>query len=803
MAITLPALAAYPGTRLAMVPAIQTTRARALCFCSRIRLLSEESISFNRVRDQTKRRLGNCLRAKAWLLTILFPAVLPADSSVAMTRVSATGPDVLFQVDQQWVSGNAVFAWPAGSKHTLRIDPLTYSPLLLKTRYFFNWWQSSAGPLSSPSNEVVITADPRITWYNADLKTQYAITLSFYPCTDQPCNSPGTVWVGQVPFPGNTDVWCDAGVTVAVEAVPNTGYVFAGWWQGGGSLGPLYSFVVNAPVTVYPRFSPARKIQLSSSPQGLQLLADRTVVFAPVTLEWGFDTRHDLGVVTPQRDNHGRTWVFQSWSDGGLLNHSYSVAPMTTADSVEARFVRAVETLVATEPPGLSVKVDGGDVTTPKDFFWGAGDTHTLAAPLHQIDATGAPWTFRAWSNGAPAQQTIQLAPEQADGGIRVTAVYNPLSRIRMESVPNGVPVTVDGADCITPCEIERAVGASVRLVAPPALPGGDGVRYQFEGWEGAEGGSLQASAGFRRVTARYSAWYRLTLASRPADSGSWQATPSSADGFYPAGTSVALAFLPASGMQFQGWELDLAGTNNPASLVMNAPHSVRAAAQALPPAPPRLRVSSAAGDTTAVAPGSIVSLFGAELAGVTAGSTADPLPQSLGGVSIRCAGRLMPLLYVSPGQINFQMAGDLEPGAYKLELYREGAPVRSADFTVESHVPGLFTSTHADGSAITPDSPAHSGERVVLYGTGFGPYVFKLLDGFRVPASPPDPVTDTLEVLVSGRVLTPEFAGATPGMTGIAMVQVVLPQDMPEAETEFSVRIGGVESNQLRVMVR
>jgi uncharacterized protein (TIGR03437 family) len=753
------------------------------------------------VLNTINQRRGKRIRAALWLLALALPAGLQAQDGATLTRISTSTQDAWFQVDQQWFNGSAVFTWPAGTKHTLSIAAIQYAAQMQTTRYLFSGWTSPVGPLTSGINQVTVTADPRIAWYNALVQTEYAITLSYFPCSDNSCIPPGTVWINALAYSGDSVVWRAAGQALTVEAVPSPGYVFIGWSQGGGTLAPVYSFVLNAPVSLYPRFTTARSIQLQTSPGMFQILADRAPVTAPATLQWGWNTTHTLGVISPQRDNHGLLWVFHSWSDGGAASHTYQVAPLNNTGVVEAQFVRAVPVAAFSEPSGLSVTVDGADVVTPRSLVWGLGETHTMAAPAHQTDAAGNPWAFRSWSNGGAAAQTFNLTPDQADSGIRLTAQYDPLSRIRVDSIPSGIALTVDGAECRTPCEIERSVGSMVQLAAPASVAGSDGVRYGFESWDGTRSTLLQTTAGFRKITALYSTWYRLTLSSRPGDGGSWQITPASGDGFFKAGSSVALGFTAAGGMRFQGWELDLTGSANPAALAMNAPHAVRAVAEPLPPAPAPLRVSNAAAESISVAPGSIASLFGADLALATVLSTADPLTQSLGGVALQCAGRLLPLLYVSAGQINFQVASDLEPGMYTLELHRDGGVVRTVDFTVARYAPGLFAVLHQDGSAITPDAPAHSGERVALYGTGFGPYVTPAPDGFRVPVDPPDPLTDSLQVLAAGRMLPPEFAGAGPALTGIALVLVVLPGGL-EAGVAISVAVavGGIESNAVLI---
>ena len=336
--------------------------------------------------------------------------------------------------------------------------------------------------------------------------------------------------------------------------------------------------------------------------------------------------------------------------------------------------------------------------------------------------------------------------------------------------------------------------------IADPA-----GVRYDFLGWTGTNG-SLTTIAGFQKVTARYSTSYRLALGTRPADAdaGSWQVAPPNADGFFLGGTAVTLSYTPSAGARFLNWELDLSGLNNPATLVMNAPHAVRAVVLPAPPAPRPLEVSNAAVEAAIVAPGSIASLFGTSLADATASSISNPLPQSLGGVSLRCAGRLLPLLYVSPEQINFQVASDLDPGDYQLEIHRASGPVRQVAFTIARHAPGLFAAIRPDGSAPTDEAPAHAGERLLLYGTGFGLYAEALPDGFFAPDSPPYPLTDGLQVVAAGRNLSPEFAGAAPALAGVALVQVQLPEGLAGGDPiHIRVVVGGVESNTLVIPFR
>src|SRR5262249_52298953 len=143
-----------------------------------------------------------------------------------------------------------------------------------------------------------------------------------------------------------------------------------GAWQQEANLPVIYSFTLNAPTFVYPKFVPARAVVLNSSPDGLQLLADRAVVGSPATVQWAWTTQHTVGAVSPQRDKHGILWLFQSWSDGGDLTHSYQVDSLGTPASLTAQFARAVGVTVMTEPAGLSVLVDGASLTAPVSVEW-------------------------------------------------------------------------------------------------------------------------------------------------------------------------------------------------------------------------------------------------------------------------------------------------------------------------------------------------------------------------------------------------------------------------------------------------
>jgi uncharacterized protein (TIGR03437 family) len=400
----------------------------------------------------------------------------------------------------------------------------------------------------------------------------------------------------------------------------------------------------------------------------------------------------------------------------------------------------------------------------------------------------------------------VPVSESQIETGIRLTATYDPRSRIQISSTPSGLVLTVDSAECRTPCEVERSVGSAVQLFAPPSIATGDGVRLDFSAWEGTSGAALTARAGIMRITARYVTSYRLALSAQPDNGGAWKISPASMDGYYAAGAQVLLGVDPAAGFRFHGWTLDLSGSLNPATVLMDRPHAVTAVWDSLPAPPPPPRVLNAAGETpiAAVAPGSIASLFGSDLARTTEKYEGGPLRQSLGGVTLRCLDRVLGLFYAGPQQVNFQVPSDFAPGDYRLELHRDDGSVLNIAFAVAPNAPGLFLATHADGSAITNESPAGRGETILLYGTGFGRYQTAPADGFPVPPSPSFGLVDEVSVTLQGQSISPNYAVAVPGSIGLVMIEVQIPQEAnPAATVNAVVTAGGVASNVLPLPLR
>jgi uncharacterized protein (TIGR03437 family) len=89
--------------------------------------------------------------------------------------------------------------------------------------------------------------------------------------------------------------------------------------------------------------------------------------------------------------------------------------------------------------------------------------------------------------------------------------------------------------------------------------------------------------------------------------------------------------------------------------------------------------VMNAAGPTpeSEVAPGSIISFYGSGLAPAVITGPHSPLSQTLGGVTVLAGGRMLPLFFVSPDQINALLPSDMGEGEYTAVVRRQGRRTR------------------------------------------------------------------------------------------------------------------------------
>ena len=707
-----------------------------------------------------------------------------------------------------------------GSLHSLVVASTIQPNPQAPTVYTFNSWVDSAETLLTPA--ITVTANASVTTYIANFTATYtfnAIVSSM--CGSAPCpTSPGTIFVNGIalgalipPLPQALP----AGSVETLLAMPNSGYAFVGWTPGPNQAltGVQDIVTLTAPVTAVANFVVAVNVTLNTVPQGLQLLADTVPTTAPYTASLGWGTQHTVAAISPQKDLAGNLWVFSSWSDNGAISHTYTVPQSNTPQTLTATFTPAVLNTFLTAPSGLSLTVDGRTNWNVWNFAWSVGSSHTFSAPSMQTDSQGRLWKFTGWSNGGPQSQSVVIA---ASPGNTFTAMYQQLGQLTVTSTLPGVPLNVNGAPCTTPCSLQPPLGTTLTVSAPASLPVGPNARQDLLGWSnGAGPGDLvvAAPAQATTITATYHLMNYLATASNPAGAATWKMVPASPDGFYDSHSAVNITLVPLAGYQFRNWSGDLNGIAPFGTVQMNQPRSVTALFSAVAYLPDGA-VSNGAGPTpsSAVAPGSAISIFGANLADDVKENLAATMPQALDGVTVAIGGRLLPLYFVSPGQINAQLPADLPLGKASLVVTTPEQTQVTTTFTIAQDAPGLFALTlndkafvlafHQDGKLVTEAAPAQAGELLTVFGTGFGPTTPSRPEGLAVPKTPSFTVTDPVSVQVGTASYASQSAYAMPGAVGIDVVQFLLGSDAPSGgDFPLTVTINKIVSNSVLLPIQ
>ncbi len=224
-----------------------------------------------------------------------------------------------------------------------------------------------------------------------------------------------------------------------------------------------------------------------------------------------------------------------------------------------------------------------------------------------------------------------------------------------------------------------------------------------------------------------------------------------------------------------------------------------------------------------AIAAGSLVSIFGTNLAPSTQAAQSIPLPTSMNGVSVTFNGVAAPLHFVAQRQINAQVPWEVLPagtqsgtasvvvtvnGVASAPLSVPVGPVSPGIFTVEFGV-GKAIVINQDGSLAQPSGsisgvathPAMPGDILAILGTGLGavtpPAVTgnNSLDTLRTN-------TTTPTVLIGGVQAQVQFSGLSPQFVGVNQINVVVPAGAPSGSAvSLQIQEGGITTTPLVTM--
>ncbi len=204
--------------------------------------------------------------------------------------------------------------------------------------------------------------------------------------------------------------------------------------------------------------------------------------------------------------------------------------------------------------------------------------------------------------------------------------------------------------------------------------------------------------------------------------------------------------------------------------------------------APPQITsMTNAADGKSPVAPGGLISVWGTQMSPVNMATSQIPLPTALAQSCLVVNGALMPLLFVSPTQINGQLPYNVV-GNSKVTVHTPGGISNDYYFTVSTTAPAVFQAGTVDGLAtatifradngelVTPSNPVHPKDTLVIYLTGMGA-TFPVIDaGQPAPFNPLAQADAQPIVTLGGATLQVQYAGLAPGWAGLYQINVYVP---------------------------
>ncbi|MEX2263208.1 MAG: hypothetical protein WD696_14725 [Bryobacteraceae bacterium] len=274
---------------------------------------------------------------------------------------------------------------------------------------------------------------------------------------------------------------------------------------------------------------------------------------------------------------------------------------------------------------------------------------------------------------------------------------------------------------------------------------------------------------------------------------------------------ATAAAFLPDSSLALAAWtdSPDFFGTVRPIEsrdsfvmrLVAGTPEPALSAQGV---------VNAASFEPGAVAPGSIATLLGSNLAEATAAAITMPLPTELAGVRVSVDGLAAPLFYVSPGQINLQMPWALQGRSTAVLRVHRGSATLERTVAVARATPGIFVAADgfpailraSDYALVNVENQTARGDYILVYATGLGELDRPAEAG--EPAGLPAPTLVQFPIVrIGGQAVEVAWAGLAPGFAGLYQVNVRVPESIQSGRLTLEMEAQGALSNRVSLLVR
>lgn len=212
------------------------------------------------------------------------------------------------------------------------------------------------------------------------------------------------------------------------------------------------------------------------------------------------------------------------------------------------------------------------------------------------------------------------------------------------------------------------------------------------------------------------------------------------------------------------------------------------------------------------IAPGTLISVFGISFSSSLVQASQLPLPTQMAGTSVLVNGRRMPLVFVSPNQINAQLPYDVPEGEAKISVTSSEGASAEETINIAAAAPGIFqiaggtraVAINQDFTLNTPENAESRGRVLTVYLTGIGTLDGELAAGVAAPADRLLRTPLESSATIGGRPAPILFLGLTPGFVGLAQANIHVPSDGPIGNAlELVIGVNRQRSNPALVAVK
>lgn len=235
--------------------------------------------------------------------------------------------------------------------------------------------------------------------------------------------------------------------------------------------------------------------------------------------------------------------------------------------------------------------------------------------------------------------------------------------------------------------------------------------------------------------------------------------------------------------------------------------------------------VSSASFKGDWLAPNSMVSAFGVDLATQLKSADSQPLPTELGGSTVTITDSMgkeskAQLFFISPGQVNYLMPEGVALGKATVMIKSGSGHTSVGTVEITQVAPALFTA-NANGqgivSAVALRVKANGQqvyEQVAQYDAGAGAFIAKPIDvsapgeqvyliffgtGLRYRNS-----LNTVSLEIGGSFINALYAGAAPGFVGLDQINALAPNSLAgRGEVDVTLTVDGKKANTVKLMFK